>query len=183
MVILNALRALSAPRAAVRIDRSTDALLHRFSSEHDALRAKLTVLADAAADLARRDQLSPDTESLARLREADDLLESTILPHEHAEEALLYPVLAKPLGSGEATATMSRMHAEIDRLARRVHAHRLRADRFGHITSDQQLDVIATLYGLYAMLRLHFSQEQQSYFALASPDASPGVRDKSGQDR
>ncbi len=80
MVILNALRALSAPRAAVRIDRSTDALLHRFSSEHDALRAKLTVLADAAADLARRDQLSPDTESLARLREADDLLESTILP-------------------------------------------------------------------------------------------------------
>ena len=140
-------------------------------------------LADAAADLARRDQLSPDTESLARLREADDLLESTILPHEHAEEALLYSVLAKPLGSGEATATMSRMHAEIDRLARRVHAHRLRADRFGHITSDQHLDVIATLYGLYAMLRLHFSQEEQSYFALASPDASPGVRDKSGQDR
>ncbi len=183
VVILNALRALSAPRSATRIDRSTDVLLHRFADEHDTLRAKLTMLADAAAKIASPDFSADETGALARLRAADDLLESTILPHEHAEEALLYPALAKPLGSKEATVTMSRMHVEIDRLARRVHAHRLRADRYGHITSDQQRDVIATLYGLHALLRLHFSQEEQSYFALASPEPSRRSRGEPAQDR
>ncbi len=141
------------------------------------------MLADAAAKIASPDFPADETGALARLRAADDLLESTILPHEHAEEALLYPALAKPLGSKEATVTMSRMHVEIDRLARRVHAHRLRADRYGHITSDQRRDVIATLYGLHALLRLHFSQEEQSYFALASPEPSRRSRGETAQDR
>ncbi|MFL1597257.1 MULTISPECIES: heavy metal translocating P-type ATPase [Gordonia] len=179
-VILNALRALRAPQSDIKIDQSTDVLLHRFAAEHDALREKLallTITAQRLVDLysAHHPETTDEAAELNGLREVDDLLTTTILPHEHAEEDLLYPALAKPLGSSEATVTMSRMHAEIDRLGRRVHAHRLRADRYGRVTDDQRIDVIATLYGLHALLRLHFSQEEQTYFALASTSPADPV--------
>lgn len=171
-VILNALRALTGPRSVVHVDDPTGALLRRFSTEHEMLRTKLRVLVDGANDLAGQGIEASSGDGVQGLRRADDLLAAVVLPHEHAEESLLYPALAKPLGTTEATVTMSRMHAEIDRLARRVHAHRMHADRNGQITADQRLDVMATLYGLHALLRLHFSEEEQNYFTLV---ATPGT--------
>ncbi len=72
---------------------------------------------------------------------------------------------------------MSRMHAEIDRLGRRLHTHRRRIDSRGGIDPDQYEDLLACLYGLYALLRLHFVQEEENYFTLAEyeerPDEAP----------
>jgi len=92
---------------------------------------------------------------LAALRRVDRLLSDRILPHEQAVETQLYPALARPLG-GEATAPMSRSHAEITRLARRLHTHLHLAEERGVIGPDQVPDAVACLYGLHAVLRLHF---------------------------
>ena len=72
---------------------------------------------------------------------------------------------------------MSRTHAEIQRLAARVGTHLELADAAGGIDPDQVEDLLATLYGLYAVLRLHFVQEEENYFALASrPNRGTGDR-------
>lgn len=102
------------------------------------------------------------------MRRAHTYLVEKLLPHERAEETELYPALAAPLGSPEATATMSRMHAEIERLAARLATHLELADAAGRLAPDQTEDVLATQYGLYAVLRLHFVQEEENYFVLAS---------------
>jgi len=93
-----------------------------------------------------------------------------LLPHERAEETQLYPALAGPLGSSEATATMSRTHAEIQRLSDRIGLQMALARTNGEIQHDQVDDLLACLYGLYALLRLHFVQEEENYFTLGSSD-------------
>ncbi|PTR25829.1 P-type E1-E2 ATPase/heavy metal translocating P-type ATPase [Rhodococcus sp. OK519] len=169
-VILNALRALRGARGEeIPLPEDTEAMLHRFSAEHDELRDRLPILRDTAGLLTAGDLAGAH----AALRRVDAFLFDTLLPHEEAEDRDLYPALATPLGNAEATATMSRMHAEIERLARRLRTHLEQADAAGGIAPDQVDDLLACLYGLYAVLRLHFTQEEENYFTLApEPDTS-----------
>jgi hypothetical protein len=118
-------------------------------------------------DVAQQISAGQRSAALVTLRAADGFLRDTVLPHEDAEDSALYPALARPLGSPEATATMSRMHAEIHRLAQRLHSHREIAEVAGTVTDDQSDDLLACLYGLYAVLCLHFVQEEENFFVLA----------------
>ena len=68
---------------------------------------------------------------------------------------------------------MSRTHAEIQRLADRVGTHVALAQSAGAIQPDQVDDLLACLYGLYALLRLHFVQEEENYFILVEDDPVP----------
>ena len=164
-VILNALRALTgARRDGVTVTPETDQLLQGFAAEHDELRDSLASLRSAAGLLSAG--VSP--EALAALRSAHTTLVERILPHERAEETQLYPALAAPLGGPEATAPMSRVHAEIERLTRRLGTHLTQIDATGSIDPARVEDLLACLYGLHAVLALHFTQEEESYFALAA---------------
>ncbi len=58
---------------------------------------------------------SPE-ELRSRLGAVRDFLAGHLLPHAHAEEAALYPVVARLMGSTSATATMARDHIEVARL-------------------------------------------------------------------
>jgi heavy metal translocating P-type ATPase len=166
-VILNALRALRGdPAVEVDLSAQTEQMLRRFDAEHDELRDTIGVLRDAADRLAA----APDQAALQAITRAHSLLTDRILPHEHAEETQLYPALAHPLGTGEATATMSRTHAEIQRLSDRISAHLALARSSGAVAPDQVDDLLACLYGLYALLRLHFVQEEENYFTLATDE-------------
>ncbi len=166
-VILNALRALRGnPATEVPLRADTAQMLHRFATEHDELRDTLGLLRGSADRLVS----GPDAAALESLVAAHALLADRILPHEHAEETQLYPALARPLGGGEATATMSRTHAEIQRLADRIGAHVDLAQSAGAIQLDQVDDLLACLYGLYTLLRLHFLQEEENYFTLAEDE-------------
>lgn len=167
-VILNALRALRGnPGTELPLATGTEQMLHRFAAEHDQLRDSIGLLRTAADRLAA----GPDAGALDSIVAAHALLTERILPHEQAEETLLYPALADPLGSGEATATMSRTHAEIQRLSDRITTHLALAQSAGAIQHDQVDDLLACLYGLYALLRLHFLQEEENYFTLAQDDS------------
>ncbi len=168
-VILNALRALRGDHdGTVRLSRDTQEMLRRFSAEHDRMRDDLSVLRDVAQQVSAGERGA----ALVTLRAADSFLRDTVLPHEDAEDSALYPALAGPLGSPEATATMSRMHAEIHRMAQRLHSHREIAEAAGTVTLEQRDDLLACLYGLYALLCLHFVQEEENFFVLA-PAAHP----------
>ncbi|MFI8536499.1 heavy metal translocating P-type ATPase [Streptomyces aquilus] len=163
-VILNALRALGDDRSArPALTPSAETLIHRFAAEHDDLQDVLEAVRAAA------DRLSdgPGPQSLAAVAEVHRLLTERLLPHEHAEEHQLYPALAPTLGGLEATAPMSRAHAEIDRLAHRIATHLALAEPDGRLTPEQLDDLRACLYGLHTVLRLHFTQEEENYFSLA----------------
>ena len=62
--------------------------------------------------------------------------------------------------------TMSRDHTELARLAPRLERHLAEAP--DGIQPDQVDDLRATLYGLDAVLTLHFAQEEEAYFTLPS---------------
>jgi hypothetical protein len=49
-----------------------------------------------------------------------------------------------------------------------------RIDAAGHVAPDQIEDLLACLYGLHAILQLHYVQEEENYFALARDWPSPG---------
>jgi hypothetical protein len=63
---------------------------------------------------------------------------------------------------------MSRVHAEIERLTRRLGTHLSQIDADGSIDPKRVDDLLACLYGVHAVLALHFTQEEESYFALAA---------------
>ncbi|WP_052086290.1 heavy metal translocating P-type ATPase [Nocardia seriolae] len=175
-VILNALRALRGnPALRTEIPADTEAMLHRFADEHETLRDTLALLRTAADRLAAP---GDDAAALAAVEDAHRFLAEELLPHEQAEEAERYPALAVPLGSAEATATMSRTHAEIQRLTMRIETHLNLARIAGRIGPEQTDDLLACLYGLYTVLQLHFRQEEENYFTLTEDepeyDSAPG---------
>ncbi|WP_405426013.1 heavy metal translocating P-type ATPase [Micromonospora sp. NBC_00617] len=161
LVILNALRALRGGLRRRDIPPATRDLLARYAGEHQAVRDVLAGLRDTA-DLVATDAAS--TRCLPALRETHRRLVERVLPHEAAEERQLYPALADPLGTGEATSTMSRVHVEIRRQVDMLGAQLTHTD--GRLRPDQVPDLLATLYGLDAVLRLHLAQEEETFFTL-----------------
>jgi iron-sulfur cluster repair protein YtfE (RIC family) len=166
-VILNALRALR-PDHQQRLAEADTALTRRFASEHETIRPAIEQIR-AAADAVG---VLPPGQAMASVRAAYQLLTDQINPHEAAEEQQLYPALDRILGGHDATATMSRVHAEI--------AHQTR--RLGQLLDDigQQppdatdlADLRALLYGLHAILRLHTAQEDESYLSLDDGEPAP----------
>lgn len=157
LAVGNALRALTGNRRmAVSVEARR--LITRFRAEHADLGETRAAVRRAADALSAG--LTPAGE--AEIRAAQELLVDQLLPHELAEEQELYPAVAPMVGGREGVAPMSRGHAEIARLAARLTRHLA-----GPLTPDQVDDLRATLYGLDAVLTLHFAQEEQDYFALA----------------
>jgi heavy metal translocating P-type ATPase len=171
-VIANALRALRDTGAATRLQGDDAALTRRFSAEHASLRpdlARIRTVADAL-DPAR------PTESMAMLTEVSRFLTEELGPHEAAEDATLYPVLARVLGGKDPTGTMSRAHVEIAHLIRRLGRV---VDDVGPDGPDDD-DIVEfrrLLYGLHAVLQLHFAQEDEGYLSLADDAPSSSVPD------
>ena len=167
-VILNALRALRPGGADVRLEAADAALTRRFQAEHESIRASIKTLRTAADALGS----APPAEAMNQVRHAYQLLTEQIGPHEQAEEDELYPALDRLFGSRDATATMSRAHAEI--------AHQIR--RLGQLLDDigpgppdetDLADLHSLLYGLHAILRLHTAQEDESYLSLGDDAEAP----------
>ncbi|WP_320064780.1 heavy metal translocating P-type ATPase [Micromonospora sp. RTGN7] len=162
VVILNALRALGGGLRRRDVPPDTRHLLDRYAGEHAVIRDVLVGLRDTA-DLVAIHPDSPDC--LPALREVHHRLAGQVLPHEAAEERQLYPALAGPLGSDEATSTMSRGHVEIRSLIDRIGGQLTQAGD-GPLRGEQVTDLLAALYGLDAVLRLHLAQEEEDYFSL-----------------
>jgi len=88
-----------------------------------------------------------------------------LLPHAQAEERALYPVVARLMGAPEATATMSRDHVEVGRLTEELGA--LRSSMSGAGIDQRQAKALrAVLYGLSALVKVHFAKEEEIYLPI-----------------
>ena len=164
LAIGSALRALGGRIGERRLAPETNRMLERFADEHETLWEVVGELRQVADQVAS----APDSEQTrAEVARIHQRLVREVLPHEHAEEHRLYPALARPLGGDQATATMSRMHREIDHLVERIGVHLEQAPG-ARLPAERVPDLLASMYGLEAILRLHMSHEEEQYFSLAS---------------
>ncbi len=171
-VILNALRALRAPGAVrvAHLDRQTSAA---FRAEHRALLAGV----DEVKGTADRLEWLTNDDALSELDAVRTFLIERLLPHERTEEQQLFPLLASAANGRDPTDPLIGAHREIERqvalLDRLVTS--LPADGPG---AGYRLELRRLLYGLHAILRLHFAQEEELYLELddgaAVPLTAPG---------
>ena len=109
----------------------------------------------------------------ARIEEAYNFLTRELLPHAQAEEKALYPMVQKAMGAEMATATMSRDHVEVARLTEQLGTLRVHKSQLS-ITFDQAMALRRVLYGLYALVKLHFAKEEEDLPALAGRKTERG---------
>lgn len=94
-----------------------------------------------------------------------DFLTRQLIPHAKAEEEVLYPMVARLMGAPAATATMSRDHTEVVRLTSELSSLRNRING-SQLDEDQSRDLQRLMYGLHAIIKLHFAKEEEVYLPL-----------------
>ena len=115
-----------------------------------------------AGDSITRSFISPTDR--ANIDAAHEFLVNHLIPHAVAEEKALYPVVSKVMGASQATATMSRDHVEIGRLTQELGD--ILSEVGGSIEEDQANALRQVLYGLYALVKVHFAKEEEIYLPL-----------------
>ena len=131
----------------------------QLRAEHDAILPLIEQIRTVA------DGLSNRSSDLIPVQALLDRLEGELIPHERADEELLVPLVDRALGGTDATAAMSRTHAEIEHQVGRL--RRLLTDiELGSVQPEDVVELRRLLYGLYAVLRLHNAQEEEGAFSL-----------------
>ncbi|TAL91214.1 MAG: heavy metal translocating P-type ATPase [Rhodanobacter sp.] len=158
-VIANALRAIGAGRGATVPPALGAGALARIEREH----AALAPLLARTHELAHRLHGLADDTALSELAPLITQLQHDLLPHEHSDEAELYPELAAKLGGDDPLAALSQSHREIFRLVRLL--QRMTADRTGGSSSSAptRRDIHGVLRRLDVVLDLHFAQEEELF--------------------
>jgi len=164
VVILNALRALSGPAEWRR--RPIAGLPAGMGDGH----RRLLPVVDRVRHVADRIGAVAPAVANRELAELCGLLEERLLPHEAADDTALYPLVAKVIGGADPVGPMNREHVEIRRLAEMLTRIIEDLPEAGPAAADLR-DLRRVLYGLHAILRLHFAQEDESYLSLFEPEA------------
>lgn len=161
LVILNALRALGSGGLVRQRSLETAQLASDLASKHASLRPYIGELASLAGGLGSLPQEQIYGE-LLRMRRA---LEDEILPHEEEEQERAYPILARLLYPEDPTGPLIQTHQEIRRLVRLYGRLVDRIPPEGP-RPEERRDLRRILYGLHAILTLHFAQEDELYSML-----------------
>ena len=164
LAIAIALRAVLPGRGHTRPLPAEDiALARQLRAQHDAVQPIVERTRTVA------DGLSTQAVELRPVRDLLARLEQELLPHEQADEHRLVPLVSRVLGSTDATAGLSRTHAEIElQIGQLRKALNGLTDRTAR--PDDVIEMRRLLYGLYAVLRLHNSQEDEAASSLVPPD-------------
>lgn len=163
-VILNALRArqTDSPRPSGGLSHA-DA--ERLKAEH----TELGPVLDQVGALADRLPSLPGPVAVAELVELNEALSRHLLPHERLDDTELYPGIARLLGGEDPMAAMSGTHREIFRITRLL--AQMTADLPPEGADPASVrELLHLLYGLDAILRLHFAQEEELYHALSEAE-------------
>ena len=128
-----------------------------FRREHAELHTHIEHIRQAAREVSR---LAP-SEREALVGRIVDFLTGTLVPHAKAEEAVLYPEWAKLVGFEDAAVPMNYDH---DAIVARI-------ERLERVGGDDVDTLEELLYGLYALISVHFSKEED--IQLTAFDAAP----------
>ena len=160
--ILNALRALGSGTRTPAGTATTD-VAERFRREHAEFAPEVQRIRDTAD---RLDMLEP-AELRVELEAVRAFLCDRLPQHEEEEESAVYPVVASMLGGEDPMSSMERAHVEISHLIR-VYRQLLEDLPPTGPDRDDLVDLRRVLYGLHAILRLHFAQEEEAYAWLSA---------------
>ena len=94
------------------------------------------------------------------VKEVYEFLAYHLIPHAQAEDAALYPAVQKVLGSPDATRTMSRDHVEVGRYVEEL------AELEQELSPKNFKALQRVLYGLYALVKVHFAKEEEVYLPI-----------------
>lgn len=128
-----------------------------FRREHEQLLSHIEHVRQAAREVP---QLSEE-ERKALVGRILDFLQGTLVPHAQAEEAVLYPEWAKLVGFEGAAVPMVHDHEAIVE----------RIERLAQADPDELDTLQELLYGLYALISVHFRKEED--IQLPAFDAAP----------
>lgn len=133
--------------------------LHR---EHEGLLGDVEHIRIAARQVP---ELSPEERDVVRGRILD-FLRDTLVPHAKLEEREIYPKVARILGHPDSTATMIYDHLAI----------RERTADLADVDPEDAARLQELLYGLYALIKVHFWKEEELYLPLVEEHgcAAPG---------
>ena len=162
--ILNALRALGSGTRAPATSQTTD-VAERFRREHAEFAPEVQRIRTVADGLDMMDA----AELRAELEAVRAFLCDRLPQHEEEEEAAVYPVVASLLGGQDPMSSMARAHIEIEHLVR-VYRQLLEDLPPSGPDRDDLVDLRRVLYGLHAILRLHFAQEEEAYAWLSAEE-------------
>lgn len=118
-----------------------------FRDEHRELLDHIEHIRLAARELPR---LSED-ERRTVVDRVLGFLKGTLVPHAEAEEKVLYPEWSRLVGHADAAAPM-------------IHDHRaivMRIERLGSAELSDTDELLELLYGLHALISVHFEKEEQ----------------------
>jgi iron-sulfur cluster repair protein YtfE (RIC family) len=138
-----------------------------FRREHQELLAHIEHIGRAGREVARLDRGEREL-LVGRIVE---FLRGTLLPHAKAEEEVLYPEWANLVGFADAAVPM-------------VHDHEAIVARIERLEQTDPDDVEALqelLYGLYALIGVHFRKEediQLPVFDAAPPEVTKAVLER-----
>ena len=138
-----------------------------FRQEHQELLSHIEHLRQAAREA--RDLGA--VERTALVGRVLEFLRGTLVPHARAEEEVLYPEWARLVGFRDAAVPMVHDHEAI--LAR--------IERLEHTDVDDVDTLQELLYGLYALIRVHFEKEediQLPVFDEAPPEVTQAVLER-----
>jgi len=164
VVILNALRALGDGiwGGTKRGKLSREDLLE-LEAEHHAL----ADVVDEVRVTADRIRTLPKVDIRHQLARLDNLLRERLLPHERRDDAEIYARIRHQTDAPDVLAGMSRTHMEIQRQVHNLTSLRQALPEDGP-NDTQRNEIQRLLYGLEAITRLHFAQEEEIYRSLES---------------
>jgi heavy metal translocating P-type ATPase len=160
VAILIALQAVLPGRAnTVRLTPRDTELMQALHAEHTGVRPLVEQIRSVSDSVGSGCDVAPVRALLSRL-------EDQLLPHERAEERLLYPMIARVFGGDDPTGAMSRTHAEIEHQVGRLRRVLDQLPQDEPADAADAVELQRLLYGLYAVLRLHNAQEDEGMFSL-----------------
>jgi iron-sulfur cluster repair protein YtfE (RIC family) len=115
---------------------------------------------------------APVSEVQQGVEDVYDFLAYHLKPHAEAEDAALYPVVQKVLGSPDATRTMSRDHVEVGRYIEELASLKEHLNSVA-LTPDQVQSLRRVLYGVYALVKVHFAKEEEVYLPILDQRLTP----------
>ena len=108
----------------------------------------------------------PDRELEVAIEASRIFIFDRLLPHSEIETVVMYPHVARLMGNPHSTDTMKRDHEEIMRLADELEALSNEFHHAKRLDDELAISLRRVLYGLYAVIGLHFANEEEVFLPL-----------------
>jgi len=144
-------------------------LMRPLHEEHQLLQSYIEELRRTADDIG----LIPIRELEVSVEACRMFIFDRLIPHAEVETLVMYPQVARLMGNSHATDTMKRDHDEIVRLADECEALSHELHRARKLDDELAVSLRRVLYGLYAVVGLHFAKEEEVFLPLLGQGLTP----------